>query len=88
MSEQTEQAGRLIQGLWLPFFEQGAALEIRRDCPGPGHWTVTKRWPNNAAREVEYVFDDAKAERRAWRQYYLCEAEIARERAERFYGEE
>ena len=87
MSE-AEQAGRRIQGLFLPFFD-GAALEIRKDCPAPGQWAVGKRWPDDGpAREVAYVFAGPKAERRAWRQYYLCEAEIAAARAERFYGEE
>ena len=87
MSEET-QTGRQVCADWLPFFDRGPALEVRKDCPGPGMWTVVQRWPDDAARESAYVFGDARAERRAWRQYYLCQADIARERAERFYGEE
>lgn len=80
-------AGTQVCADWLPFCE-GPALALRRDCPGPGMWAVTQRWPGEGARERVHVFDGPRAERRAWRQYYLCEAEIARERAERFYGED
>lgn len=77
--EETLTGGTLTEAAWLPG-QTTPALEIRRDCPGKGEWLVVQRWPD--PMPLTWIFAGPVAERRAWRRYYLCEADIARARAD------
>lgn len=77
--EETLSCGILTEADWLPG-QAAPALELRRDCPGKGEWLIVQRWPSEIP--LTWIIAGPVAERRAWRRYYLCQADIAKARAD------
>ena len=77
--EETLSCGTLTAADWLPG-QNSPALELRRDCPGKGEWLIVQRWPSEIP--LTWIVAGPVAERRAWRRYYLCQADIAQARAD------